>query len=173
MASFWPRLGRPTSGQVLGSRAEGRNNGFEREGDRMYLAAEVLQGRYGKATDVFSFGMTMLETATNSVVPAQYVHYFDRTIVRNTDLVFRGELWHLLREDLSPVEGLKDCSEALVGLIRSMSVKILLQDQALTPYVLIRSSLEYERGWTRPWENFKPRVMSGQKFCSRFLHSRA
>ncbi len=26
---------------------------FEREGDKMYLAAEVLQGRYGKEADIF------------------------------------------------------------------------------------------------------------------------
>lgn len=69
--------------------------GFEREGDKVYLAREVLQGRYGKAADIFrcvwhcppwaanlwlpmrcadtcgSFGMVMLETATNIVVPDQ------------------------------------------------------------------------------------------------------
>ena len=38
MASVWPRL---TGG------------GFEREGDKQYMAAEVLQGRYGKAADIF------------------------------------------------------------------------------------------------------------------------
>lgn len=63
--------------------------GFEREGDKVYLAREVLQGTYGKAADIFrcvwpdiscspfvislfsSLGMTMLETATNIVVPDQ------------------------------------------------------------------------------------------------------
>ncbi|EEB95003.1 hypothetical protein MPER_06094, partial [Moniliophthora perniciosa FA553] len=44
---------------------------FEREGDKLYLAPEVLQGMYGKAADVFSFGMTILETASNIVVPDQ------------------------------------------------------------------------------------------------------
>jgi len=38
MASVWPR-----------STAEG----FEREGDKEYMAPEVLQGRYGKAADIF------------------------------------------------------------------------------------------------------------------------
>jgi mitosis inhibitor protein kinase SWE1 len=38
MASIWPRL---TGG------------GFEREGDKEYMAPEVLQGRYGKAADIF------------------------------------------------------------------------------------------------------------------------
>jgi mitosis inhibitor protein kinase SWE1 len=37
MATFWPR----------------KNELFEREGDKMYLAPEVLQGVYGQAADVF------------------------------------------------------------------------------------------------------------------------
>jgi mitosis inhibitor protein kinase SWE1 len=44
---------------------------FEREGDKNYLAPEVLQGRYSMAADVFSLGMTILETAANIVVPDQ------------------------------------------------------------------------------------------------------
>ncbi|THH09118.1 hypothetical protein EW145_g2227 [Phellinidium pouzarii] len=99
MASVWPRQARLDEG----SADTGRNNGFEREGDKMYLAAEVLQGRYGKETDIFSFGMMMLETATNIVVPTQ------------------GELWHKLREeDFSPVDGFDECSNMLVQLITSM-----------------------------------------------------
>jgi len=84
MASLWPRP-RTASTLVLGT--------FEREGDKLYLAPEVLQGTYGKAADVFryvcicaiepgvlffltstrlySFGMTILETASNIVVPDQ------------------------------------------------------------------------------------------------------
>lgn len=41
MASLWPR------------RSEGEGGTFEREGDKLYLAPEVLQGEYGKAADVF------------------------------------------------------------------------------------------------------------------------
>jgi len=44
MASFWPRKPTPT---IMGS------NAFEREGDKLYLAPEVLQGRYGNAADMF------------------------------------------------------------------------------------------------------------------------
>jgi len=44
MASFWPR---PASNEG------GSDYSFEREGDKLYLAPEVLQGRYGKAADVF------------------------------------------------------------------------------------------------------------------------
>ena len=43
MASFWPR---PKSTSI-------EDYNFEREGDKLYLAPEVLQGRYGKAADVF------------------------------------------------------------------------------------------------------------------------
>ncbi|KAF8488407.1 kinase-like domain-containing protein [Gautieria morchelliformis] len=67
MASLWPR--------------HGGDDSFEREGDREYMAPEVLQGHYGKAADIFSFGMIMLETAANIVVPDM------------------GDDWRRLRED--------------------------------------------------------------------------
>jgi len=103
MASRWPRP--PVSLSTQGD--TGRNGGFEREGDKMYLAAEVLQGHYGKETDIFSFGMIMLETAANIVVPAQ------------------GDLWHKLREeDFSPVDEFEEeCSDELVQLIKAMMRK--------------------------------------------------
>jgi mitosis inhibitor protein kinase SWE1 len=40
MASVWPRR-------------TGDEGAFEREGDKLYLAPEVLQGQYGKAADIF------------------------------------------------------------------------------------------------------------------------
>ena len=44
LASVWPRPKDDTSpGQAS----------FEREGDKLYLASEVLQGRYGTAADIF------------------------------------------------------------------------------------------------------------------------
>ena len=46
MATRWPRQ--------MGVTDEG---GFEREGDRLYMAAEVLQGQYGKAADVFRYAI--------------------------------------------------------------------------------------------------------------------
>ncbi|KIJ49445.1 hypothetical protein M422DRAFT_27812 [Sphaerobolus stellatus SS14] len=67
MASLWPR--------------QTREDGFEREGDRDYMAPEVLRGCYGPAADMFGLGMIILETATNIVVPNQ------------------GDDWHRLRED--------------------------------------------------------------------------
>ncbi|KAH7888468.1 hypothetical protein F5I97DRAFT_1803764 [Phlebopus sp. FC_14] len=94
MASLWPRA---SGGSPLGFAV----GGFEREGDKVYLAREVLQGTYGKAADIFSFGMTMLEAASNIVVPDQ------------------GDGWHRLRqEDFSQVD-LSDSPE-LLDLIKSM-----------------------------------------------------
>ncbi|PPQ66309.1 hypothetical protein CVT24_007306 [Panaeolus cyanescens] len=118
MASLWPRpvLSASTSQNDTANKGgcsrtdddsaspppAQRSNGFEREGDKLYLAPEVLQGQYGKAADVFSFGMTILETASNIVVPDQ------------------GEGWHRLRnEDFSQVD-LSENSEELVDLIRGM-----------------------------------------------------
>ncbi|KAF8345965.1 hypothetical protein F5887DRAFT_964294 [Amanita rubescens] len=92
MASFWPRKPTPT---IMGS------NLFEREGDKLYLAPEVLQGRYGNAADMFSLGMIILETASNIVVPDQ------------------GEAWHRLRqEDFSQVD--LDESPELLYLIKQL-----------------------------------------------------
>lgn len=63
MASLWPRP--IASASAAGSEASatasactkavegGSSGGFEREGDKLYLAPEVLQGRYSKAADIF------------------------------------------------------------------------------------------------------------------------
>lgn len=46
MASVWPR----SAGE-----------GFEREGDKEYMAPEVLQGRYSKAADIFGLAVFLLD----------------------------------------------------------------------------------------------------------------
>ena len=44
--------------------------GIEREGDRQYIAPEVIQtGRYDKPVDIFSLGLTLIETAGNEGLP--------------------------------------------------------------------------------------------------------
>jgi hypothetical protein len=54
MASLWPR---PVLMSPAGPESSLRavRTAFEREGDKLYLAPEVLQGRYGKAADMFRF----------------------------------------------------------------------------------------------------------------------
>jgi mitosis inhibitor protein kinase SWE1 len=45
-------------------------HGLEREGDREYIAPEILElQRYDKPADIFSLGMTILETAANVCLP--------------------------------------------------------------------------------------------------------
>lgn len=39
------------------------------EGDREYIAPEILHGRFDKPADIFSLGMVMLEIAGNIVLP--------------------------------------------------------------------------------------------------------
>lgn len=43
--------------------------GIEGEGDREYIAPEVLSGRYDKPADVYALGMIMIEMAGNVVLP--------------------------------------------------------------------------------------------------------
>jgi len=76
--------------------------GFEREGDKQYLAPEVLQGVYGKEADIFSLGMTMLEASANIIVPDM------------------GEPWHSLRRnDFSAIE-MPEESRCLFRLVQHM-----------------------------------------------------
>ena len=75
---------------------------LEREGDREYLAPEILRGNYSHAADIFSLGLIILEAACNIVLPGN------------------GEPWQKLRSlDFSecPFDNL---SLALVELIRAM-----------------------------------------------------
>lgn len=60
-------------------------NGIEREGDKVYIAPEILQsGRYDKPADIFSLGLAMIEIAVNETLPPN------------------GPLWQSLRQgDLS------------------------------------------------------------------------
>jgi mitosis inhibitor protein kinase SWE1 len=57
MATPWPR---PLSAD---------RQSFEREGDKVYLAAEVLQGQYGPAADVFR-SVLLTEEAARLLLPS-------------------------------------------------------------------------------------------------------
>ncbi|RPA79672.1 kinase-like protein [Ascobolus immersus RN42] len=44
--------------------------GIEREGDKIYIAPEILQGgKYDKPADIFSLGLSMIEIAVNETLP--------------------------------------------------------------------------------------------------------
>lgn len=64
--------------------------GTEREGDREYIAPEVLsKQQYGTPADIFSLGIMMLEVAANIVLPDYGVHWQK---LRSGDLSDAGRL---------------------------------------------------------------------------------
>jgi mitosis inhibitor protein kinase SWE1 len=76
--------------------------GDEREGDKQYMAPEVLQHVYSKPADIFSLGLIALEIAADIVLPDQ------------------GVQWQKLRQgDISDCD-FHGASDALVELIRCM-----------------------------------------------------
>jgi len=54
--------------------------GMEPEGDRAYMAPEILFGNYGKPADIFSFGLVLLEIMSGIILPEN------------------GPNWHALRQ---------------------------------------------------------------------------
>lgn len=63
---------------------------FEREGDREYIAPEVLERQeYSTAADIFSLGIMMVEVAANIVLPDNGVHW---QRLRSGDLSDAGRL---------------------------------------------------------------------------------
>lgn len=63
------------------------------EGDRQYMAPELLQGQFGKPADVFALGMIMVEIAGNTVLPDngdswQRLRAGDLSVVPNGSLTF-------------------------------------------------------------------------------------
>ncbi|KXS19209.1 kinase-like protein [Gonapodya prolifera JEL478] len=74
----------------------------EREGDRNYIAPEILLASYGKPADIFSFGLVVLELTANVVLPEF------------------GSDWHRLRSGDLSICDLSRASQPLRDLIRSM-----------------------------------------------------
>ncbi|KAK9237875.1 kinase-like domain-containing protein [Lipomyces kononenkoae] len=82
--------------------------GIEREGDREYIAPEVLAlQEYSKPADIFSFGLVMLEIAANIVLPDN------------------GAPWHKLRSgDLSDAGRLSSSSGDLKNMNKADGTRI-------------------------------------------------
>ncbi|WVQ83675.1 hypothetical protein IAT38_005818 [Cryptococcus sp. DSM 104549] len=107
LATRWPRI---EPAEILRGAGLGMGNGnlamlgtgrekLEREGDRVYMAPEMLHGGFTMAADIFSFGLVILEVATNICVPDG------------------GAPWHALRENDFSVVDLSPLSPALCHLI--------------------------------------------------------
>lgn len=75
---------------------------LEREGDREYIAPEIMSGRYGTAADIFALGLIALEASVNVVLPDN------------------GEEWHHLRSDNFSCVDMSHLTDELVGLIKAL-----------------------------------------------------
>ncbi|KAI8873799.1 kinase-like protein [Ramicandelaber brevisporus] len=96
--------------------------GAEYEGDRDYLAPEVLMyGRVSKAADIFSFGIMMFEILTDLNVPDCGDNYL---LLRSGDLSWCDEFMQVLNSD-----------NRVVAEIAEMARQMLLPDPEHRPTV--------------------------------------
>ncbi|CAH2308267.1 membrane-associated tyrosine- and threonine-specific cdc2-inhibitory kinase isoform X1 [Pelobates cultripes] len=77
-------------------------SGDAQEGDPRYMAPELLDGVFGKAADVFSLGMTLLEVSCNMELPTG------------------GEGWQLLRQGHLPTEFTSDLPPDFLKVLSAM-----------------------------------------------------
>ncbi|ORX70642.1 kinase-like protein [Linderina pennispora] len=91
------------------------------EGDREYMAPEVLQGRYSKPADVFSLGMMMLEIVANIVLPDNGVEWqklregcFDDA--NFIDLPYSSDLLDTIKWMLTPDPDMRPTAGQIVAL---------------------------------------------------------
>ncbi|CAG8492671.1 17181_t:CDS:2, partial [Dentiscutata erythropus] len=75
---------------------------LESEGDRRYLAAEILNGHYDKPADIFSLGIVLLEMVSKTPLP----HF--------------GSDWRRLRQGDLAGFVFDDISDSMISLIKSM-----------------------------------------------------
>lgn len=119
-------------------------NGFEREGDREYIAPEVLQRHeYGPPADIFSLGLMMVEVAANIVLPDN------------------GEHWHRLRSgDLRDAGRLSSGDLTLAECLGSPSCNKLAPPNWAPPF-LVNGSRALDRvvqHMLRPDPSLRPSV---------------
>ncbi len=72
------------------------------EGDKVYMAPEVLQGRFERPADIFSLGLVALELAADVILPGE------------------GQTWIDLRTGVFSSIDFSDVSSDLADLIKSM-----------------------------------------------------
>ncbi|KAH9814975.1 WEE protein kinase [Melampsora americana] len=115
----------------------GRFIGFdlEREGDREYIAPEILSGRYGDSADVFAIGLIGLEMITNVNLPDN------------------GDEWRALRSnDFSRIDLSGLSSEIVVLLKRLLEMcpdKRITSDELVRHPIFIKLAELRERGYRR------------------------
>ncbi|XP_075439004.1 membrane-associated tyrosine- and threonine-specific cdc2-inhibitory kinase isoform X2 [Ascaphus truei] len=80
----------------------GEGAGEAQEGDPRYMAPELLDGVFGKAADVFSLGMTLLEVSCNMELPKG------------------GEGWQQLRQGHLPTEFTSDLPPDFLKVLSAM-----------------------------------------------------
>lgn len=80
----------------------GESHDADSEGDKVYMAPEVLEGHYSKAADIFSLGLIALELAADVVLPSE------------------GDSWTALRRGDFGMLNLDDISPDLSSLITAM-----------------------------------------------------
>lgn len=85
------------------SKSHGKAHDVDMEGDKVYLAPEVLEGSYDVPADVYSLGLVLLELAANIELPSQ------------------GDSWQALRSGMfSDLQFPSEFSERLIRLILAM-----------------------------------------------------
>jgi serine/threonine protein kinase len=75
---------------------------MDMEGDKIYMAPEVLDGIFDKPADIFSLGLLLLELSANIELPTQ------------------GDSWQCLRSGIFDEITFEDISDDMVSLIYSM-----------------------------------------------------
>eukprot|EP00112_Aurelia_sp_Birch-Aquarium-sp1_P015721 Seg351.7 transcript_id=Seg351.7/GoldUCD/mRNA.D3Y31 product="Membrane-associated tyrosine- and threonine-specific cdc2-inhibitory kinase" protein_id=Seg351.7/GoldUCD/D3Y31 len=103
------------------------------EGDPKYMAPELMQGKFTKAADIFSLGITILELACNMELPRG------------------GELWQDLREEKLPLGFTQGLSQPLLTLIRKMMATDLTKRPTVDDILGERKIMKVLRRRKRFW----------------------